>query len=303
MESVSPVSDSLARLRDAVTQIRRRVDRRERRHDDAPLLSEPIVAGADSPIERRRAKQLDALRQAHIELARKVGELEERANGEALGVLEYLSGLEGRIKKVAGQNRASVIADAATRASVAQQARAQRALETMQAIHAAVNVVSTLQSTAYGQRGSVLSTNNLLLAGNQLLWSYIDPIAKRLGIPLGPSPSALAYWAPLLSLATAWVVLGDRQHVRFISGITVFDTPERRRFEGLRSRIAGRLWPEFQKRADVPVTAQPISPFRDVFVFAHVDRGTLRLEAVPRDGGRPLGLRVAWIVDTGEDVG
>lgn len=293
MQSAFQVSETLARLRESVTEARQRVAERGRGHDQAALLSEPIVADADTPSERRRARQLDTLRQAHVELAKKVRQLEERANGESLDLLQHLAGLEGRVRETAGRNRAGL----------AQQAQAQRALEGMQSLHAAINVVSTLQSTAYGQRGSLLSANNLLLAGNQLLWTYIDPIAKRLGFPLGPSPSALATWAPLLSLVTARVALGDRQHVRFISGISVFGAGETVKREGLRSRIADGLWPDFQKRTDVPVTAQPIGPFRDVFVRADVRAGTLRLDALGRDGGMPQGLRVAWIVDTGEDVG
>jgi hypothetical protein len=296
-------SESLARLRESVAQTRQRVAERGNRRDEDALLAEPIaVAADDTPSARQRARQLDTLRQAHVELAHKVSQLEERAGGESFEVLKHLSSLEGRVQELAVQNQASSAADSATRTSLAQQAKAQRALETMQTIQAAVGVASTLQSTAYGQRGSLLSANNLLLAGNQLLWTYIDPIAKFLELPVGPAPSPLAYCAPLLSLVTARVVLGDRQHVRFITGITEFGPGEDVRLD-LRSRIADRLWPEFQQRADVTVTAQPLGPRRNLSVFAEVRHGTLRLNAATRDRAKLQGLRVAWIVDTGEDVG
>lgn len=279
MQTDSAVSHSLARLRELVTKARQRAVPHDADRDQPSPLSEPIVASSDTPIERKRTRQLETLRQHHLALSRKVQELEERAAGDSSALLKHLSGFES------------------------QQTQAQRALGTSQMIQSAVAVVSTLQSAAYGQPGSVLSTTNLLLAGNQLLWTYLDPIAKRLGLPVGPAPSALAHWAPLFSLVTARVMVGDRQHVRFISGIATFDGGDRIRLEGLRTRIATGLWSDFQKRADIAVTAQPLAPFPDVFVSADVHQGTLRLAAAPRDGRMPKGLRVAWIVDTGDANG
>ena len=279
MQTDSAVSHSLARLRALVTKARQRAVRDDADGDQRSPLSEPIVASSDTPAERKRTRQLENLRQGHLALSRKVRELEDKAAGDASALLKHLSGFEG------------------------QQTQAQRALETSQLIQGAVSVVSTLQSTAYGQPGSVLSSTNLLLAGNQLLWTYLDPIAKGLGLPVGPAPSALAHWAPLFSLITARVVVGDRQHVRFISGIATFDSGNPIRLEGLRSRIATGLWSDFQRRADIAVTAQPLAPFRNVFVSADVHQGTLRLVAAPRDGGVAKGLRVAWIVDTGDANG
>lgn len=275
MQTDSAVSHSLARLRELVTKARQRAVRR----DQPSPLSEPIVASSDTPIERKRTRQLETLRQSHLALSRKVRELEDKAAGDASALLKHLSGFEGL------------------------QTQAQRALETSQMIQGAINVVSTLQSTAYGQPGSVLSNTNLLLAGNQLLWTYLDPIATRLGLPVGPAPSALAHWAPLFSLVTARVMVGDRQHVRFISGIATFDGDDPVRLEGLRARIATGLWSDFQGRTDVAVTAQPLAPFRNVFVSADVHQGTLRLVATPRRRGVARGLRVAWIVDTGDANG
>jgi hypothetical protein len=275
----SAISDSLARLRASVEQARERAGR-DREHGNEPSpLAEPIVAVDNTPAERRRSRQLETLRREHLALSKKVSELEDKALNDNSEWLKHLSGFES------------------------QQAQAQKALEATQLIQAAAGIVNTLQSTAYGQPGSLLSANNLLLAGNQLLWTYADPIARSLGISIGPSPSALSYWAPLLSLVTARVVVGERQQARFISGVTTFDGVDPVRFEGLRTRVASGLWHDFQQRRDIAVTAQMLTPIRDIFVAAEVREGMLRIAANSRDGRIPKGLRVAWIVDTGDANG
>ncbi|MDP2320395.1 MAG: hypothetical protein Q8O42_13780 [Acidobacteriota bacterium] len=272
------VSPSLARLRESVAQTRQRIARRDADADEPSPLSEPIVASANTPAERKRTRQLETLRREHLALSRKVQDMEEKAAGHSTDLLKHLSGFEG------------------------QQAQAQQALRTSQMLQAALTVASTLQTTAYGQPGGLFSTTNLLLAGNQLLWTYFDPIARHLGLSVGPAPSALAHWAPLLSLATARVVVGDRQHVRFVSGIATFGG-DRIKLEGLRSRIASGFWSDFQRRGNIAVTAQALEPFVGINVSGEVRDGTLRLAANVRDGNVPKGLRVAWIVDTGDPNG
>ena len=117
------------------------------------------------------------------------------------------------------------------------------------------NVVNSVQSAAYGQRGSVLATNNLLLAGNQLFWTFLDPLLQTAGITSATSPSFLARLAPLGSLLTGHVALGNRQHVRFISGLAVFDGTTAVALTSLRNRIGSAFWPEFRRRTNIPVTA------------------------------------------------
>lgn len=278
MQPNPEVFPSLARLREAIAQSRQRIARRDADTDQPSPLSEPIVASADTPAERKRTRQLETLRREHLALSRKVKDLEEKAAGESSDLLKHLSGFEG------------------------QQAQAQQALQSSQMLQAALNVVGTLQTGAYGQPGGLFSTPNLLLAGNQLLWTYFDPIARHLGLPVGPSPSALAHWAPLFSLATARIVVGNRQHVRFVSGIATFGS-DRIKLEGLRTRIASGFWSDFQRRGKIAVTAQALEPFGGINVSGEVRDGTLRLAASVRDGNVPNGLRVAWIVDTGDPNG
>jgi hypothetical protein len=170
-------------------------------------------------------------------------------------------------------------------------------------------VVSSTQAAAYGERGSLLATNNLLLAGNQLFWILIDPLLRSLGISGGASPSFLTWLAPLGTLATGHLVLGNRQHVRFISGVAAFEGKTPVVLEPLRSRIADGLWPEFRRRTDVPVTVTWLDPILGADLLAVVREGVLAIVIVRYDDhslAHPVpfpATRVAWMVDTGVDVG
>jgi hypothetical protein len=201
-------------------------------------------------------------------LARKVAALEERSNIAVDGLLQNLKGLQAQ----------------------------QTALYAQQAN----SVVNSMQAAAYGSRGDVLATNNLLIAGNQLLWTFIDPLLRVLGVTSGPLPAAVTMLSPVGSLLTGYVALGNRQHVRFISGIATFRGRRNVVFDTLRDRIADSLWPEFQQRTNVPVTVVPVGNVRVFIVSAAVRDGVLRIEVEKRGSET---VQIAWMVDTGADVG
>jgi hypothetical protein len=182
-----------------------------------------------------------------------------------------------------------------------------RALALNARIQSVTNVVNSTQSAAFGQRGSVFATNNLVLAGNQLFWTFLDPFLRSAGIVEGVSPGVFAILAPLGSLLTGQLALGDQQHERFISGIAVFDGTNTVAIESLRAKIASGLWAEFQRRTTIPVTAVPLDPAA-VAIRAEVRRGVLVVTILtPRftalDKSPFPTVRVAWMVDTGADVG
>ena len=115
-----------------------------------PATAKPESSAADGD-------PLEQLRQSHEELARKVAALEERSNLSVNGLLENLKGLQ------------------------------LRAFESQ--VQQVTGVVNSVQATAYGDRGSVLTTNNLLLAGNQLFWTLLDPLLRQLGLTPENEPS------------------------------------------------------------------------------------------------------------------
>ena len=185
-----------------------------------------------------------------------------------------------------------------------QQARELRAQAFRAQIKEVTNVVNTVQATAFGQRGSVFATNNLLLAGNQLFWSFLDPVLQRVGVLDATGATIVAALAPLGTLVTGQILLGDRQHVRFITGVAVFDGTNVLVVESLRGKVSEQLFPEFQNRTDVPITTQLLDPPSNLASFsAEVVNGSVRVRIVVADveGALPK-IRIAWTVDTGEDV-
>jgi hypothetical protein len=60
------------------------------------------------------------------------------------------------------------------------------------------DVISTLQSNAYGQTGSVLSASNLLLAGNQLFWTLLDPVLRQSGVLTKSESFTLSLLTPIV---------------------------------------------------------------------------------------------------------
>jgi hypothetical protein len=169
-------------------------------------------------------------------------------------------------------------------------------------------VVTSVQATAYGRRGSVLAKDNLLLAGNQLFWIFLDPALRSFGLLRGESTGFVTWLAPLGTLLTGHLMLGNRQHVRFISGMATFVGKTRLARISLEGRIAGSLWPDFQRRTDVPVTTVVLDPEDGLGSAAIVREGVLQVLITVADDGPdavelPTTVRVAWMVDTGADVG
>jgi hypothetical protein len=255
---------------------------------------------------RRQHDALAALRQSHDELARKVAAMQEQSDQALVGLLQGFAGLEQRVQVVNTQSQTVLTSKGPIRTLAVQQRRELQALALNARIQSVTNVVNSAQSAAFGQRGSIFATNNLVLAGNQLFWSFLDPFLRSAGIVEGVSPSVLAILAPLGSLLTGQIALGDQQHERFISGIAVFDGTNSVAIESLRAKIASGLWAEFQRRTNIPVTAVPLDPAA-VAIRAEVRQGVLLVTILtPRFTAfaeSPPTLRVAWMVDTGADVG
>jgi hypothetical protein len=160
------------------------------------------------------------------------------------------------------------------------------------------DIVSTLQSNAYGERGSVLSTTNLLLAANQLFWSLLHPFLRSAGLLSKTGGNTLTMLTPIGSLITGQLLVANRQHLRFISGVADMDA-NGRAMVTLRRWIAEGEWPAFQQRNDVVVTLNVLNAQNDFDAFAVVDDGVLQIRLEKRAAKEAPGQRVAWIVDTG----
>lgn len=252
---------------------------------------------------RRHGQAIADLQRSHVKLAQRMAALETKVNQSMAGLLERIREYERTLRD--------------GRTATARQQQELRTVATTSRIQQVTAAVNSAQTAAYGERGSVFATNNLLLAGNQLFWVFLDPVLRSFGVPLGPPPSVLSWLAPVGSLATGGAVLGNRQHARFISGISTFDGSTLVVQESLQDRMSLSLWPDFQRRTDVPVTTAILDPFGEpVTAAASVRNGVLRIEIVrvaltgfvlahaspPPGPSAPRG-RIAWMVDTGVDAG
>jgi hypothetical protein len=223
-----------------------------------------------------------------------VAELADRERTEQQ--IERLREIEGRLdRKVA-----SLKSDVATLTDRVDEVRMQVAqgfatLAIEGRLQQITDIVGMLQSNAYGERGSIWSAGNLLLAGNQLFWTLLDPVLRKSGMLTKSGSGALTLLTPVGSFITGELLLANRQQERFISGVARIDSSRQAR-ETLRSRIAEGEWNRFQQRTDVPVTLYVLDG--PGYARGVVRDGVLQIELFPKKGSID-GVRVAWMIDTG----
>lgn len=245
-----------------------------------------------------QADALETLRRRHDELAQKVDMLQQQADRMLTGLLDGLSGLEtaaARSQSAATQARALAV----------RQGEELRSLALATQIDKVSAVVNGAQAAAYGQSGDPLAFNNLVLAGNQLFWSFLEPFLRSFGIVNGTAPSVVTWLAPLGTLLTGQLALSDRQHQRFLSGVATFGATNRVDVS-LHDRVAPGFRDELERRTDLAVSLTPVGPTAGT-LRGEVRDGVLRILR-SGDGavaGLPAGpgARVAWMVDLGDDVG
>lgn len=293
------------------------------------------AARADAAL-RRNAAAIDELGRAQQRMAAQLDALQAT---DALALLRRLAGnlatLERRVVAVAeAQSTAIVARDQDLRRAIVRQDRALKSQGRTARIAKLNATAASMQSSAYGTKGSPFATNNLLLAANQLLWNFGGDALRALGFSAPAGASALAWLSPIASLAVGGVVLGDRQHDRFVSGVATDlvalgsepdpgpdPEPEPDPIEligfapiarallkvrdawtarvPLQSSIAPALWREFRDRKDVPATATIVGQDLDAGTRASatVREGVLYIVAVGSEVGPKT--QVAWLVDTG----
>ncbi|MDX2019469.1 MAG: hypothetical protein SF187_04460 [Deltaproteobacteria bacterium] len=277
---------SLAPLASAFAQ--RQLTARKQASPDATLA-----------LHERRLQQLQA---SHVALDGKVQALEQKLDEAMLAVVKGFGDLAGQLRRtrrsaqINAQKQTKRLASVERTMQTKRRAdgRAQAKAAQVQKVNA---VVSSMQVAAYGETGSLLSTNNLLLAGNQLLWSFVVPLLQQLGFPHIKPGGLLETLSPLGSLTTSKIFLGRRQHVRFVSGLATFSPGQSSVVVPLRSRIASAMWANFKARTDVPVAITGLDAAGEKSVRGVVRDGQLLIVLL----GAPstTSIRFAWMVDTG----
>jgi hypothetical protein len=250
---------------------------------------------------------VDGLKRSQEQLVEKVAQLEKRADDAVLALTQTFSQSSRQLKELAAQGQKAL-----TRAGTAATTAVQTLAVTQQAQNL-TSVIGTAQAAAYGERGSVLAPNNLLLTGNQLLWTFLAPASVALGASASTA-MVLALLAPIGSLVTGFAAVGrhvsERKPERFISDIAVFDVGTLDYTESLRSRMDDDAFETFRKRTNVPVTVNSVDPIAPDQVSAEVRDGVLHINVVSFGAifsaiGRPPRprYRIAWMVDTGASNG
>jgi hypothetical protein len=244
--------------------------------------------------QRQAEPTLDQLQRSHDDLSQRVDVLQKKVDRATTRLLQNLEGLEEKLRalKLQQQKQQRVAQTAVTRTQ-----EQLDALTTSTRLQQVNTVVGTVQATAFGVRDDMFATNNLVLAGNQLFWGFLEQGLRTLGVVEGTTLSPAAWFAPVGTLLTAQVALGNKQHERLVSGVATFDGSSAESVQSLRGEIADDLWPDFQQRTDVPVTTsamdESVTP-----TSAKVKEGFLRITIESGEGTPPSG-RVAWVIDTG----
>jgi hypothetical protein len=159
------------------------------------------------------------------------------------------------------------------------------------------DIVTALQSNAYSERGSVLAISNLLLAANQMFWTLLEPVLKEAGMLSKAGSSSLQLLTPIGAFLTGQLLLANRQHERFLTGISTVDSAGDAA-EVLRSRIAESDWADFQRRGEMPTIVYVVNN-PGFFAQGSVSDGVLKIKVFPAAKQPKAGVRVAWLVDTG----
>lgn len=240
------------------------------------------------------------LRRSHDELASQVKALQRQANTTLVDLLQGLAAFERRFRAVQAQNRMMHVEARRAKALAIRRTKQLALRKVNERVQALTSAAATMQTAAYGHKGALWHRNNVLLAGNQLLWTFADPLLRNAGFLRDPSPSLLSLLAPVGMLLTGHIALGNQQHVRFVSGIATMPRGLTDVRESLRHRIASGLWPDFRGRTDVPVTIVSLDAAHALIYVGVVEDGSLRIRS---DKSRETDLRVAWMVDTGADIG
>jgi hypothetical protein len=260
-----------------------------------------------------RRKDLVRLQRRQDALTKRVTELEARADAAVAGLIQGVSDVEQRA-------RALVPAQLQQGRQLLQQVESVQQLTLQTQIRGVTSVVNTLQATAYGDKGTLLSTNNLLLAISQLFWTALDPLLQATGAVTPQTATIIAALAPVGTLVTGEILVGSRQdqqrsqpRERFVSGRTTVSVPGKSS-ESLEGKIDAAYWPTFSTLSNVQVTATIVEPsgITNAAVSANVNGGFLEIAVLPIVTGgtfvtlsfvrtaAPLrNVTVAWTVDTG----
>jgi hypothetical protein len=294
---VSPLSARVVRLRLA-TGLKPRVAV----HADVQRLREHVAATDTQSYQMllKHARTIDELARRQSSMQSKLDDLQAQCDLALVGGLRGAAATEARLDL--GEQRLESQEGALKQAQIGTQ-RALDLQESTQRAQALNTAIGSAQAAAFGERGSLLATNNLTIAANQLLWGLVDPLLRRLGWWSGSTLHPSAWLGPLLGGAATQAVLTRYPYTDRISGVFVLPArvapPARSDVAriSLQERVPAAIWEDFKRRDDVVASATVVTEQDDegdVQVVALVREGTLFLDPT---GLASKPLKVVWTVD------
>lgn len=158
--------------------------------------------------------------------------------------------------------------------------------------------------SAYGVKSDPFATNNLILTANLGFWMLADDVASRF---LGRKGKYAKTWnrganlwsiaAPVANVATAYYLMKDKQHKRFLTGVVEVKNDISPKIVDLTSVVGSDYKDEFITITDLPAVATIQSTTATLSgVKAEVNSGKLELTLLGATGTDTA--EVAYAVDT-----
>jgi hypothetical protein len=214
--SIAPPTKVTVRLPDGRTMHVAQVPAAARHND---LLNVARVNAANSKRAfaaiAHNGRAIDQLASSQYLLAERVTKLQSDGDlGLLRGIVEGLSALESRLGRVERDQKRSLAAQGRSThkqiAAVNRTLKAQSRAMSAQKLHGAV---ATVQSVALATGGDLLTRENILMAANQLGWSFAgDLLLSTLGATSGAA-NLVSLAAPLANLATSRAILPPEDKV------------------------------------------------------------------------------------------
>jgi hypothetical protein len=150
---------------------------------------------------------------------------------------------------------------------------------------------------AYGDRKNPFGPNNLKLTGSLLGWMLVDEVVDQFASTKSKGwsggASLFSYAAPVGNGATAYFLLNNKQHERFVSDVVTLNETGEAVVDVAGTKIAKDYIATFKAQGH-SVVATVVGAGDGVAVRADLKDGTLTLKAPAEAKGR----KVAFIVDT-----
>jgi hypothetical protein len=257
----------------------------------------------------RNSRAIKALATTHVAGMKKLAALQVKSDKDiSKRLVEAHNRLDSRITKELGSGAGSMGKHGKRMLAMLRRQR-------QRSIMNSVTIASSLPFwAAYGKRSDPFATNNLILGGSLLGWLVGDELIDQFSGKSGVAKTGANWWswlAPIGNGATVHFLLKDKQHERYIAGISTIAAGQASVLVKLENLIGEDSFEDFKKDTPHSVVATlvtgttgDIDPVAATTVNANLSiasasiaQGTDEL-TITLTGAALAAVKVAWIVDT-----